>query len=106
MTAVEIKGLAKLKTKIHKLSNKMLIYEWQNTFLINSLYQSFDQIQCINCNLKKCIDFLKLEELITVELNKRVLYYYAINRFYPSINQLIITSNYLKNFNCYFNQFL
>ncbi|MBK5112912.1 MAG: hypothetical protein KGD59_14490 [Candidatus Heimdallarchaeota archaeon] len=79
MKIMGLKGLLKLKIRIHRMKNKTLLSEWQTIRLINSDCVPQDIASCTNCNLARCLCFLTYEEIITAELLNRGLFDFALN---------------------------
>ncbi|NHJ32144.1 MAG: hypothetical protein FK732_04725 [Asgard group archaeon] len=73
------KGLTKLKLKIHRMKNNMLVSEWQTIRLINSKCIPNDILGCSTCNFARCLCYLIYEEIVTKELHNRGLFDFAAN---------------------------
>ena len=73
------RGLLKLKLRIHRMKNHILLSEWQSIRLKNSDCIPNDVINCHSCDLAKCLSYLTYEEIITTELLNRGLFDFAIN---------------------------
>ena len=68
-----------LKSKIHKMSNDVLITEWKNVRLLNNYCLLFDFSHCQICtNRNSCLNYLIYEEILTEEIENRGLLHFAI----------------------------
>ncbi|MCK5045111.1 MAG: hypothetical protein KAS22_00940 [Candidatus Heimdallarchaeota archaeon] len=73
------RGLLKLKLRIHRMKNHILLSEWQSIRLMNSDCIPNEVVNCHSCDLAKCLCYLTYEEIITTELLNRGLFDFAIN---------------------------
>ena len=91
-------GINLLRIQITKMTNKMLILEWNKIRILNGFCPNVIKFNCTFCDeIRNCRDCLVYEELITEELLERGLFDLAINIAYQqreklAFNQLVRSS--------------
>ena len=87
-------GLKKLKSKIHKMSNEILLIELKNVRSINSRSCGNSNLNCQHCKFQeKCDKYVTYEEAITDELLTRGLFDYALKFLKNESNKFERTRN-------------
>ena len=82
-------GINLLKIQITKMTNKVLIFEWNKIRILNDYCPNIIKFNCTFCDeLRNCRDCLVYEELITEELLERGLFDLAINIAYQQREKL------------------